>query len=216
MSSICAEHGHSHKAPHIADSDVDLYSEQDISDVITDLRNAGLHIWSENPRLYLVFRDIDHIREPGEPQLLDDFIERGINDIWIPITSTYLLQQILPPGLHDIFLLAQRRVCSQSTNIQKQSRNAHRNFATKNEAPFEQRRSIGDGSLGHVDEVRSLQDGRLYARKIIRKSSDFKTARKEIQRFHCELETLRRISHRHCVQIVRARSHFHLPFFHWF
>jgi hypothetical protein len=186
----------------------DTYNEQYIFDVVNDLRDKSLYRWSDNPRLFLIFRDIGQIREPDKPQLLDDFIKSGISDIWLPIASHELLQEVLPPGLHDQFLKAQRRVCSQPTQLQAGLGNLHRNFATKDGAPFKQRRSIGRGRLGHVEEVQGASDGRLYARKSIRKSSYINTARNDILRFYCELKTLHRINHRHCVQIVRNLTSF--------
>jgi serine/threonine protein kinase len=51
-------------------------------------------------------------------------------------------------------------------------------------------------------EVLSLADREVYARKSIRKLSYFEDVRRNIERFRCELQVLRRIKHRHCVQIV--------------
>jgi len=178
------------------------YTDQEIQQVSRNLVRNGRQSWSENPRLYIILRDIGQIKGTDELQLLDDLIRNGLNDFWIPITSESILQHILRPEIRVIFLQVQDRVCLQSTSFRVEPPNSHGNFATRDDVPFQSLRSIGQGRVGYVDEVLSLTDREVYARKRIRKVSYFGDLKSDIERFRCELQVLRRIRHRHCVQIV--------------
>jgi hypothetical protein len=178
------------------------YTEQEIQEISGDLVKNGRQSWSENPRLYIILRDIGQIKGATQPQLLDNLIRRGLNDFWIPITSESILQDIFKPQVRLRFLQVQDCVCLQPTSLRLGPLNSHGNFAKKEDVPFQRCRSIGRGRVGHVDEVLSLKDREVYARKSIRKLSYFEDVRRNIERFRCELQVLRRIKHRHCVQIV--------------
>jgi hypothetical protein len=178
------------------------YTEQEIQQVSRDLVHHGRQSWSENPRLYIILRDIGQIKGPDQPQPLDDLIKNGLNDFWIPVTSESLLQHILEPEDRVRFLQVQDRVCLQSKSFLLGPQNSHGNFASRDDVPFQRRRWIARGRVGYVDEVLSLTDREVYARKNIRKVDYFGDARRDIERFRCELQVLRRIKHRHCVQIV--------------
>ena len=184
---------------------VDRYTEQEIQQIATDLLRDGHRSWSNNPRLYIILRDIGQIKDSSQPQLLDVLLKNGLSDMWIPITSDATLKQFLNPEICCQFLQAQGRVCLHSASSRLGPWVSHRHFATQDGAPFELRRRIGQGHIGLVDEVFSPTDRKLYARKSIRKSSDFGYTRHQgdIERFRSEMQVLRRIKHRHCVQIVR-------------
>jgi hypothetical protein len=183
----------------------DRYTEQEIQQVALDLLRDGHHSWSDNPRLYIILRDIGQIKDTSQPQPLDVLLRNGLNDMWIPLTSDTTLRQLLKPEICFQFLRAQDRVCLHSKCFRLGPRDSHGHFATRHDAPFERRRSIGRGRIGRVDEVLSLSDRRVYARKTIRKASDFgdNRGRDDIESFRCEVQVLRRIKHQHCVQMVR-------------
>jgi hypothetical protein len=178
------------------------YTEQEIQEISRDLVKNGRQSWSENPRLYIILRDIGQIKGATQPQLLDNLIRRGLNDFWIPITSESILQDIFKPQVRLRFLQVQDCVCLQPSSLRLGPLNSHGNFATKEDVPFQRCRSIGRGRVGYVDEVLSLTDREIYARKSIRKLSCFDDVRRNIERFRCEIQVLRRIKHRHCVQVV--------------
>jgi serine/threonine protein kinase len=205
MSSLSSTNGTLPNQPYQTGHIVDRYTEQDIQQVATDLLRDGHHSWSNNPRLYIILRDIGQIKDSSQPQLLDVLLKNGLNDMWIPITSDATLKQFLKPEICCQFLQAQGRVCLHSASFGLGPWDSHRHFATRDGAPFEYRRRIGQGHIGLVDEVFSPTDRKLYARKSIRKSSDFGYTRlqDDVERFRCEMQVLRRIKHRHCVQIVR-------------
>ena len=205
MFQIASADGALPKQSHQAGQIDDRYTEQEIQQVALDLLRDGHRSWSDNPRLYIILRDIGQIKDTSQPQPLDVLLRNGLNDLWIPLTSDTTLRQLLKPEICFQFLRAQDRVCLPSKCFRLGSRDSHGHFATRHDAPFECRRSIGQGRIGRVDEVLSLSDRRVYARKTIRKASDFgdNRGRDDIESFRCEVQVLRRIKHQHCVQMVR-------------
>src|SRR6187402_3340139 len=98
-------HGKDEVASLSGDHDDSRHTEQFINQIGLDLLEDGREQWSRNPRLYLVLRDMNEL------QLMDELIEAGIDDTWLPIKSESTLDTILPPLLHSRFILAQRRIC---------------------------------------------------------------------------------------------------------
>lgn len=179
------------------------YSEEDICQLARKLSRDERPIWSDSPRLYIILRDTAHNLGTSHAQLSGKFIEKEINDTWLPIQSEFLLDCLLPPRARDQFLRVQGRVCSQPVDFQLGFRSPHGHFPSKESPPFSRQRVIGNGHIGKVDEVWSLIDGKLYARKIIRRRlSDFNSASKHHGSFRRELQALRRIDHIHCVKFV--------------
>jgi hypothetical protein len=214
MYPVASEAEVSSTRPESASRDVDPYSDQEIKQVAAQLLRDGRDTWSQNPRLYIVLRDIGQIEETTQSQLLDKLINDGFNDFWIPVASVDILQQMLPLNLHSRFLQAQSRVCVQPVDFRIGLGNFHGHFTEKERPPFASKRWIGRGHVGHVDEVLSLTDGQVYARKSIRKLSDFPRAKEDVKKFRCELQTLRHIKYKHCVEIVSQSlpSHCYIPY----
>jgi hypothetical protein len=181
------------------------YSEEQILSVARELCRDGKQRWSENPRLYIILRDIDQSLGTSTPELIDKFIDEGINDTWLPIgLSDVILDRLLPRLVRPHFLRAQQSVCVRPSEFQLGNGGAHGHFTSGNSTPFCTRGEIGSGSFGVVDEVLSSTDGQIYARKTIRRSSDFSRATYRMKNFWRELQALSRIRHRHCVRIVRV------------
>jgi hypothetical protein len=179
------------------------YSEEEIQQIANDLSKDGKKFWSENPRLYIILRDMDEIPWISPFQLPGIFIEKEINDIWLPIRSGKALDCLLPPLALPHFLRAQYRVCSQPSDFQLGCGNTHGHFHSKDSSPFIVKGSIGSGHIGEVDEIWSPVDGKSYVRKTFRRHlGHLKTARKHTQSFRRELQALRRIDHIHCVKFV--------------
>jgi hypothetical protein len=199
----------------LASRDVDPYSEQEIKQVAAQLLRDGKNTWSQNPRLYIILRDIGQIEDTIQPQLVDKLINDGFNDFWIPIVSRDILQQILPRNLHSQFLRTQDRVCVQPVDFRIGLGNFHGHFTAKDGPPFASKRGIGSGHVGDVDEVLSLIDGQVYARKSIRKLSRFSRAQDDVQKFRSELHALSRIKYKHCVEIVSQSLSSHWYISYW-
>jgi hypothetical protein len=179
------------------------YSEEEIHQIASDLSRNGKKFWSENPRLYVILRDMDEIPWISLLQLPDIFIEKEIDDTWLPIRPREALDCLLPPLARPHFLRAQYRVCSPPSDFQPGFRSTHGHFYSKDSSPFIVTRSIGSGHIGDVEEIWSPVDGKSYARKTFRRHlGHLTTARKHTQSFRRELQALRRVDHIHCVKFV--------------
>ncbi|KAK0102375.1 hypothetical protein ONS95_005997 [Cadophora gregata] len=174
------------------------YSQDYISLVTTELLQAGQLMWSQSPRLYIILQAI------GSLSLLDKLNEEGVSDLWLPIISESILEFLIPKDIRPQFVQAQRLVCAHPKEFHLGYASSHGHFAPESHPPFQRRRHIGSGSLGDVDEVLSLTDGQIYARKSVRRTSCVSINRSRVQAFQRELHALSRIRHRHCVKIVRA------------
>ncbi|PVH89232.1 kinase-like protein [Cadophora sp. DSE1049] len=172
------------------------YNQVHVDLVATELLQAGQLIWSQSPRLYIILQKI------GSLSLFDRFNEEGISDLWLPIISESMLEVLIPNDMRHPFVQAQRLVCGQPVDFHLGYASSHGHFAPESHPPFQSRRHIGYGSLGSVDEVLSLTDGQIYARKSIRRTSCVSINKSRVQAFQRELYALNRIRHRHCVKIV--------------
>ena len=178
--------------------DIRGYNQLYVELVAAELLRAEQVIWSKSPRLYIILRDIDNI------SLFDKLHEKGVSDLWLPITSESMLEILIPKAVQEHFVQAQRLVCGHPKDFHLGHASSHGHFAPGSHPPFQRRRHIGDGSTGSVDEVLSLTDGQVYARKSIRRTSCVSINKGAVQAFQREIYALHRIRHRHCVKIVRA------------
>ena len=184
------------------------YSEAEIQQVALHLANEEQPLWSENPRLHTILRDMCRLSGVKDAHVIDNFVNYDINDTWLPILSKSLLDILLPPLAQPHFKCAQRRVCSRPSEFRLGFRSAHGHFLSRNSAPFTRRRVIGDGRIGVVDEVWSQIDGQIYARKVIqRRWGHFNATTKYARSFRRELKALKRIDHIHCVKFVSRHSY---------
>jgi len=78
------------------------YSEEWILSVARELRRDGKQRRSENPRLYIVLRDIDQNLGTNQPGLIDKFIDEGINDTWLPISASNTILDHLLLNWYDL------------------------------------------------------------------------------------------------------------------
>jgi hypothetical protein len=181
-----------------------IYTEAEVERISISLREFGKHTWSENPRLYLVLRDIGQILHDDEQQLMDKLMGLGIRDSWLPMSGNLLKQICLPSSSRNPFCQAQKNICTLPSNIHLGNAGSHAHFAPGTTPPFESICAIGEGHIGKVDKVSCLTNQQMYARKTIRRDSSYlKRAQAHTHGFCSELLALRRIDHWHCVKLVR-------------
>jgi len=177
------------------------YSDKDLQEIALLLGNMGRQQWSSVPRIYTVLRRI------GQLQLLDEFIELGITDVWFPFTPKSLPEK-LSPSAHSSFIEAQHLVLTTALELETGKERRHAHFGKDDPIPFEVIARLGGGGYGNVDKVVSLISHREYARKTFRRNRVFSRAREDIKGFKTELQILKRISHIHCVELVSQRRFF--------
>jgi hypothetical protein len=175
------------------------YTDEDLQDIAYLLSLSESESWSRVPRIYTVLRCI------GQLPLLNEFVKEGFTDIWIPFAESDLPSS-LSQSIKTQFINAQPVVFTEALDLEKGERGKHVTFDASKPIWFESRGELGRGAHGVVDKVVSLITLKVYARKQMRRGSNFTKSKKEIQTFEKELDILRTIDHQHCVRLVGGSS----------
>jgi serine/threonine protein kinase len=172
--------------PHTAYSDRDI---QEIADLLCHANSS----WSQVPRVYIVMRAI------GQLQLLDELISFGFSDHWLPV-SRHQLPACLNSGASAKFLQKQSVICQNEAdkeNVFGPHRRFHRDVLA-----FETIRILGSGGSGQVEEVLHQPSNKKYVRKLILRRGPFSKNKNIMGSYISELEVLKRLKHRHIVDLV--------------
>jgi L1 cell adhesion molecule like protein len=169
------------------------FTDAQFERISTFLRNSGQAAWSKVPRLYTVLRLIDQL------DAMESFIAQDITDIWFPFTPS-TLPSTLQPSTWTSFLDAQQVVLSKGFRLEKGADRKHAHFSQDEPLPFQVIGRLGRGKHGSVDKVMSTISYREYARKVFKKTRGLR--REAIKTFITELTILKRVDHRHCVELV--------------
>ncbi|KAF4333462.1 heat shock 70 [Fusarium beomiforme] len=163
------------------------------------LRVGGKVAWSEIPRLYTVLRLIDQL------DAIEAFINQHMSDIWFPFSHETLPSSLLP-SVQDRFLDTQSIVLSKGFKLEKGGDRHHAHFLrSETEAlPFKVVARLGIGSYGLVEKIISNISHDVYARKTLKK--DRRMSKASVDTFINELAVLKRLSHRHCVELIGSYS----------
>ncbi|KAL5327966.1 hypothetical protein ACEPPN_005672 [Leptodophora sp. 'Broadleaf-Isolate-01'] len=163
---------------------------RDVARLLHESMNVS---WSLAPRLYIILRTI------GQLQVLDAFLDLGVNDLWLPLSES-----AIPPALsvayHSEFIKAQSLVLSKALCLEN-STGGHAHFTGDDPLPFERKETLGEGRFGSVDRVLSSLSGREFARKRFRRRKVGKT---ELASFMNEVKILKRLNHIHCVAFIAS------------
>jgi serine/threonine protein kinase len=170
------------------------YSDASLLQIANLLRLSHRERWSTVPRIYTVLRNI------GQLQLIEEFIDEGFTDIWFPFTTRNLPPR-LSPSIKAQFLNTQPVVFTQALDLEK-GEGRHDTFAADEPLWFESRGKLGRGAFGLVDKVVSLITLQEYARKRMRRGNNFTKSKREIKEFKAELAILKTVNHQHCVKLV--------------
>lgn len=169
------------------------YTDPELQRISELLKNMGRPAWASIPRIYTVLRTI------GQLEHLDVFIQQGITDIWFPFSTDSLPGQ-LSPSMCRKFLDHQSIVLTKWVNLEKGLDLRHAHFGENETLPFEVVCSLGKGGFGSVDKVISLLSYREFARKKFRRKG--LRSRTDVASFKTELMVLKRLRHKHCVELV--------------
>ncbi|KAF9768065.1 hypothetical protein IL306_014684 [Fusarium sp. DS 682] len=153
--------------------------------------------WSKTPRLYTVLRLIDQL------EVIDAFINQNVTDIWFPFSHETLPSSI-SPSVQARFLDAQSVVLSKGFNLEKGGDRQHAHFLRSEALPFKVVARLGCGAHGFVDKIISNISHDVYARKTLKKARGMSKAR--VDTFITELGVLKRVNHRHCVELIGSYS----------
>ncbi|KAH0565162.1 hypothetical protein GP486_001440 [Trichoglossum hirsutum] len=168
-------------------SRTDRYPDEEIDRFSVLLGSADRPLWSKTPRLYIVLRTI------GKLGVLDELIDDGFNDLWLPLSAEHIANYSCLSETD--FLTAQRTVL---TDVVALERGRHQNLDL-NVVPLESEGYLGRGSYGVVQKVSHF--AQVFAQKTIWRQVNFSTHRENMNSFKKELEALRRLNHRHIVEL---------------
>lgn len=107
----------------------------------------------------------------------------------------------LSSPIQNEFLEAQKLVLTKAVDLEKDGEKKHFHFSRGDTIPFKGLGELGRGGYATVDKVSSLFSRRQYARKLFKRQNGGN--RTAVQSFMTELRALKKIHHRHCVELVR-------------
>ncbi|KAK4204935.1 ankyrin repeat protein [Triangularia verruculosa] len=151
--------------------------------------------WAQRPRLYAILHKISAIH------LLDAFIKANITDFNLPFNQQTLplfVDETAGRGTRSAFLAVQDYYLTDAKDIESE-KSKHLHLSSSGDDHFVPKRILGQGGHAGVDLVYSRLSTELYARKRVwRHRGSENSERYLIQ----ELRELRRLHHRHLVQII--------------
>ncbi|KAJ8106413.1 hypothetical protein OPT61_g9554 [Boeremia exigua] len=174
------------------DASNEIYTDLEISQISILLKNI-CPPWSQSPRTYIILRVI------GQLGSFNDLLHVGFTDHWLPATERSL-PEILSQSSRAAFVSAQHLVLTKSVSVEK---GQHCHFDHGEPLPFTSNGILGDGGFGVIDHVTSTISLNEFARKRVRRSAAFRGPRsRNIKQFIAEIEMLKRLRHRHIVELV--------------
>ncbi|CAN9192575.1 unnamed protein product [Alternaria alternata] len=171
------------------------FTENDIREVADVLTRCARERWSRVPRLYSVLRKI------GQLDTIDSFIDSDITDVYFPFTKNTLPEALCDHSARLRFLELQHLVYNtEALKLERHARHGH--FSDPTEVPLKKVGELGKGGYGYVDRVVSTISHQEYARKLIPRGRTFKQNKQVLRDFTKELSNLKRLCHKHLVELV--------------
>ncbi|KAK5011660.1 hypothetical protein LTR28_009894 [Elasticomyces elasticus] len=173
----------------------DPYSDSEIARISSLLKHLNQR-WAKVPRTYIVLRTIKCLEH------LDDFIDLGFSDHWLPATERSL-PQCLRPSPRRAFVDAQHLVLTESMDLERGEQGQHCYFQRDGLIPFDTKGVLGSGGFGQVDRVLSSISFKEYARKTVRRRTAFRArGTEQVKSLIAEIQILKRLKHGHVVEFV--------------
>ncbi|KAI2462724.1 kinase-like domain-containing protein [Annulohypoxylon bovei var. microspora] len=173
------------------------YTDADFDSIAILLDKTGLRGYIKSPRLYTLLRRLECLKD------LDRVLEKGLSDNSLPLSQSKLPSDFTE-GWKLRFLNAQRLVCDNSEVVQLINIKKHMPLS---KAPdfFKSERFFGRGGRGEVDKVCcTLGQFKYYARKRMPRPNMANHDTAVMTAFRNEVNCLKRIKHRHCVELVAS------------
>ncbi|KAI4606470.1 hypothetical protein J4E83_010061 [Alternaria metachromatica] len=171
------------------------FTENDIREIADVLTRCARERWSRVPRVYSILRKI------GQLETIDAFIDSDITDVYFPFTKSTLPEALRDHSARLRFLELQHLVYNrEALSLERHAPHGHFNDST--EVPFKKVGELGKGGFGYVDRVVSTISHKEYARKLILRGKTFKKDKQVLKDFTTELWNLKRLSHKHLVELV--------------
>lgn len=177
------------------------YTNENFDDIARLLNRSESSKYSMSPRLYTLLRHLGCLRD------LDCLLEQpnGLSDSSLPLSQTQLPADF-SEGWKLRFRDAQSLVCDSSGVEQMIRMRKHMTFH-KTPNFFYSTKFFGTGGRGEVDEVfYTLGDAPRCARKRIPRPAMSTANAATAAAFLNEVDCMKRIAHRHCVELVASYS----------
>ncbi|KAJ4985342.1 dual specificity mitogen-activated protein kinase kinase 1 [Stagonosporopsis vannaccii] len=132
--------------------------------------------WCSNPRLYYISQKIDRVH------LLSGLLDAGVNDLWLPLHKRLdsILDEAIPIDLQG----------------------RHFTLDNMDQLDLSRVKYLGAGGFGEVHHVLNRRNGQAYACKTMSRPVRYDTHADLMRNFKREVMGMRRVRHRHCVDLV--------------
>jgi serine/threonine protein kinase len=171
------------------------FTESDIREIADVLTRCARERWSRVPRLYSILRKI------GQLDTIDAFIDSDVTDVYFPFNKSTLPEALRDHSARLRFLELQHLVYNkEAVSLERHAPHGH--FSDPTEVPFKKVGELGKGGFGYVDRVVSTISHKEYARKLISRGRTFKKDKQVLKDFTKELWNLKKLSHKHLVELV--------------
>lgn len=151
--------------------------------------------WADNPKLYTILHIIN--RTDLFPKLLD----AHITDFWIPF-SKLIVKRLVEEQDRKPLLDAQHRCLDEDyppiTGV------LHFSYEDSEASELHEVGKLGEGGYGEVHHVQDPRTGKAYARKTMPRPGNFQRQCDLMRNFKKEVIGMRRVRHRHCVELVAS------------
>ena len=151
--------------------------------------------WGLRPRTFAVLRMI------GIPEVIKDFVEENLTDIYLPYSEGNL-PNFVSGQARLLFLDCQNYVLNGRAAALEKSGGPHQNFNGSADEYFKYVEDLGDGGFGVVDSVSGEMSLASFARKRIKRHRLYSEDKARLQIFENELQILKSLSHQHLVKLV--------------
>ncbi|KAF2133136.1 kinase-like protein [Dothidotthia symphoricarpi CBS 119687] len=159
---------------------------------LAPLHQTGKDEWRQNPKLYSILSQVNR------QDLFQKLLEAHVTDFWLPIPKR-VVQKVLGENTKS-FMDAQEKILEDGIPINYIGQ--HLSLMDFDCMDFEEVKPLGFGGFGTVHHVVDKRTNQAYARKIMNRPMDLKRHRETMKIFKKEVDGMRRVRHRHCVDLV--------------
>lgn len=173
-----------------------------VETVVTSLLATNNVTWAATPRLYIVLRIL------GLVHLRHHFFAAGHTDAHFPY-STFSLPKGVQDPERSSFLKAQTCILVGANQVSRWDLGEHVSFETTDHVPLEPKAILGTGGSGQVEIVVLRTSGSAahvaFSNQLVRKRIQRRVWGRHqlgLKDFLNELKVLKRVHHRHLVEII--------------
>jgi hypothetical protein len=155
--------------------------------------------WCSNPRFYFLLYKTNRL------DLLGMILEAGVTDLWLPLPKR-LVRKWLDEAETKSYISYQELVLDKDfpAYLQGDLQGRHYSLDSMEDLELSQETFLGAGGFGEVHKVRSKLNDQVFACKTMARPVRYKDHHDLMQNFHREVSGMRRVRHRHCVDLVAS------------